>query len=82
MNPRQEQSPRTEPQPPDRAPRFVDIVLSVLAGFFGVQSERNRARDFQHGRPIHYILVGLALTLLFILAVLLAVKWVLRSAGV
>jgi hypothetical protein len=82
MNPRQEKSPQTEPQPSDRAPGFVDIVLSVLAGFFGVQSERNRARDFQHGRPIHYILVGLALTLLFILAVLLAVKWVLRSAGV
>jgi hypothetical protein len=53
-----------------------------LAAFFGVQSEKNRARDFQHGRPIHYILVGLIMTLLFILLVLIAVKLALRSAGV
>jgi len=47
-----------------------------------VQSEKNRTRDFQQGRPIHYILVGLIMTLLFILAVLVAVKLALRSAGV
>ena len=75
-------SPKPDPKPPDRAPGLFDILFSVLAGFFGVQSERNRARDFQHGRPIHYILVGLALTLLLILAVLVAVKLALRAAGV
>ena len=82
MNSQQETSSKPDPQSPNRAPRPLDILLSVLAGFFGVQSERNRARDFQHGRPIHYILVGLALTLLFILAVLVAVKLALRSTGV
>jgi hypothetical protein len=54
----------------------------MLAGFFGVRSERNRARDIQHGRPIHYTLAGLALMLLLILAVLVAVKLALRAAGV
>ena len=82
MNSQQETSSKPDPQSPNRAPRPLDILLSVLAGFFGVQSERNRAPDFQHGRPIHYILVGLALTLLFILAVLVAVKLALRSTGV
>lgn len=77
-----EPSPKPVPSSSDRAPGLFDILFSVLAGFFGVQSERNRARDFQHGRPIHYILVGLALTLLLILAVLVAVKLALRSAGV
>ncbi|MCB1821803.1 MAG: DUF2970 domain-containing protein [Candidatus Competibacteraceae bacterium] len=60
----------------------MSVILSVLASFFGVQSEKNRTRDFQQGRPIHYILVGLIMTLLFILAVLVAVKLALRSAGV
>ncbi|HRY16414.1 MAG: DUF2970 domain-containing protein [Candidatus Competibacteraceae bacterium] len=68
--------------PTRRSPRPLSIILSVLAAFFGVQSEKNRTRDFQQGRPIHYILVGLIMTLLFILAVLVAVKLALRSAGV
>ncbi|HCB12574.1 MAG TPA: hypothetical protein DEP36_03250 [Gammaproteobacteria bacterium] len=66
----------------NRPPGPLRIILSVLAAFFGVQSEKNRARDFQQGRPIHYILVGLIMTLLFILLVLIAVKLVLRSAGI
>ena len=66
----------------NHSPGLLRIILSVLAAFFGVQSEKNRARDFQQGRPIHYILVGLIMTLLFILLVLIAVKLVLRSAGV
>ena len=68
--------------PSARSPGPLSIILSVLAAFFGVQSEKNRARDFQHGRPIHYILVGLIMTLLLILGVLIAVKLALRSAGV
>ena len=64
------------------SPGPLSIILSVLSAFFGVQSEKNRARDFQHGRPIHYILVGLIMTLLLILGVLIAVKLALRSAGV
>ncbi|MCB1823324.1 MAG: DUF2970 domain-containing protein [Candidatus Competibacteraceae bacterium] len=67
---------------PTPSPGPLGIILSVLSAFFGVQSEKNRARDFQHGRPIHYILVGLIMTLLLILGVLIAVKLALRSAGV
>lgn len=66
----------------NRSPGPLSIILSVLAAFFGVQSEKNRTRDFQQGRPIHYILVGLIMTLLFILLVLIVVKLVLHSAGV
>ena len=72
----------SNPLPNSRSPGLLSIVLSVLSAFFGVQSEKNRERDFQHGRPIHYILVGLIMTLLFILGVLVAVKLALRSAGV
>lgn len=63
-------------------PGLARIVFSVLAAFFGVQSERNRERDFKHGKAIHYIVVGLAMTLFFILALAALVRWVLQTAGI
>ncbi|MCB1766661.1 MAG: DUF2970 domain-containing protein [Candidatus Competibacteraceae bacterium] len=75
-------SDHSNPPSNSRSTGPLSIVLSVLSAFFGVQSEKNRERDFQHGRPIHYILVGLIMTLLFIFGVLVAVKLALRSAGV
>lgn len=61
---------------------FWDVVKSVLAAFFGVQSARNRERDFRYGKPIHFILVGLLATLLFVLTVYGVVRLILWLAGV
>lgn len=72
----------SNPPPDSRPPGPLSIILSVLSAFFGVQSEKNRQRDFQHGQPIHYILVGLIMTLLFILLVMIAVKLALHYSGV
>ncbi|MBV0933921.1 DUF2970 domain-containing protein [Marinobacterium weihaiense] len=63
-------------------PNFWQTLLSVLSSFFGVQSERNRERDFRHGRPIHYILTGLLMATLFVLGVILLVRWALSLAGI
>lgn len=63
-------------------PSLRQVVASVLAAFIGVQSNRNRERDFQHGKPIHYIIVGLLMTLLFVLVVIGVVHIVLSTAGV
>jgi hypothetical protein len=73
-----------EPQSPgagDRAPTFWQVVRSVGASFFGVQNSANRRRDFTHGRPLPFILVGLAMTALLVLAVIVAVRLALSSAG-
>jgi hypothetical protein len=76
-------SPKTDAKAPTpKRPGAFDIVLSVLSSFFGVQSARNQERDFQHGQPIHFIIVGLGLTILFILAIWLVVKIALHAAGV
>lgn len=75
-------SPKPDPKAPDKQPGALDIVLSVLSSFFGVQSARNQERDFRHGRPIHFIIVGLGLTVLLILGIWLAVKFALRAASV
>lgn len=65
-----------------QAPSFLQTLQSVLAAFFGVQSSRNRVRDFKHGKPLHIVLIGLLATGLFVLLVVLAVKLALALAGV
>ena len=57
------------------------MLQSVLAGALGVQSGKNRARDFSQGKPGHFILLGVGFTLLFILTILGIVKLVLYLAG-
>lgn len=69
------------PPPDERPPTFWQTIISVAASFFGVQSAKNRQRDFQRGKPVHFIVIGLVMTLLFVLAVWTAVKIALRSAG-
>ena len=41
---------------------FLQMVLSVLAAFFGVQSSKNRERDFKKGNAKHFIMVGVFMT--------------------
>ena len=61
---------------------FWQVVFSTLASFFGVQSQKNRERDFKHGNPLAFIVAGLILTVLFIATVITVVKLVLSSAGI
>ena len=68
-----------DPQPPPHT--LWDTVKSVAASFFGVQSSKNRQRDFKHGKAAHFIAVGLVATAVFVLAVILVVRLVLRQAG-
>ncbi len=72
----------TQHDPGKRPVTFFSVLASVLAAMFGVQSGRNRERDFTEGRPIHYVMVGLLATVLFILFVWGVVKLVLSLAGV
>ncbi|WP_297188301.1 DUF2970 domain-containing protein [uncultured Porticoccus sp.] len=65
----------------DQKPGFWQIVFSTLAAFLGVQSSKNRERDFKHGNIYAYIASGLIFTVLFIFCVVMVVKLVLKSAG-
>lgn len=60
---------------------FRQMLHSVLAGALGVQSSKNRARDFTHGKPSHFILLGLAFTAVFVLVILGVVQLVLHLVG-
>jgi len=63
-------------------PSLHEVLGSVLASMFGVQSNRRREQDFVHGKPSQYIVIGLLVTLLFILLVWGVVNLVMRLAGV
>jgi hypothetical protein len=54
----------------------------VLAAAFGVQSGKNRARDFTHGKPSHFVVLGILFTAVFALTLFGIVKLVLHLAGV
>ncbi len=45
---------------------FFQVFGSVLMAMFGVQSEKNRQRDFNKGKLWHYILGGLIFAAAFI----------------
>jgi hypothetical protein len=74
--------PEDQDQDQAQTPSFLGVLWSVLASMFGVQSTRRREADFTHGKPMHYILVGLLVTVVFILTVWGVVKLVLGFAGV
>ncbi|MFU8765605.1 MAG: DUF2970 domain-containing protein [Haliea sp.] len=57
------------------------VISSVFAAGLGVQSSRNRERDFKQGKAGVFIAAGLTFTLLFIAAVVIVVQLVLKSAN-
>lgn len=65
-----------------REPSLLDVTKSVLAAFLGVQSNKNYERDFKHGKPWQYIVIGLIGVGIFIAVVISVVMIVMRAAGV
>ena len=57
--------------------KAVKIVQSTLAAAIGVQSKKNRERDFEEGNAGAFIAAGIVFTALFIATVLAVVQWVL-----
>jgi hypothetical protein len=59
----------------------LQVIGSVLAAGLGVQSSKNRERDFKQGRLGVFIAAGIMFTLLFIVIVIFVVQMVLGTAG-
>jgi hypothetical protein len=66
----------------DKPPTLWQMLHSVVAAAFGVQSGKNRARDFTHGKPSHFVVLGIVFTVIFALTLFGIVKLVLHLAGV
>ncbi|WP_105104246.1 DUF2970 domain-containing protein [Microbulbifer pacificus] len=65
----------------DKKPSFGQVVLSTLAAAIGVQSNKNRERDFKGGSIKAYIAAGVIFTTLFVITLILVVKTVLSNMG-
>ncbi len=66
----------------NKEPSLLDVTRSVLWAFIGVQKSKNHERDFKHGKPWQYIIVGLVGVAIFITVLIFAVKFALSLAGV
>jgi len=52
-------------QDPKR-PSLLQVLLSTLAAFIGVQSDKNRQKDFQQSSIVPFMITGIVLAGLFI----------------
>jgi len=69
-----------EKEPGPRRLGFWEVVGSTFAAAIGVQKKANKERDFQHGRPLPFIIAGIVFTVLFVLAVFAVVQIVLSQS--
>ncbi|WP_232819394.1 DUF2970 domain-containing protein [Saccharospirillum mangrovi] len=66
-------SDKSTPRPEGRM-GLKRLVLSLLAGLVGVQSDKNRINDFQSTSIWPFIIGGVVLTIGFVLALILLVR--------
>ena len=62
-------------------PSFWQVVVSILAAALGVNSEKNRERDFSASSPWPFIVGGVIFGVIFVVGIALIVKLVLESTG-
>ncbi|XQW84759.1 DUF2970 domain-containing protein [Thalassotalea piscium] len=56
---------------------ITNTIKSVFFAFLGVQSNKNRERDFTEGKFSHFVIVGLIGVALFIVTLITIVSFVL-----
>lgn len=62
--------------PYQRKGSLIRAVIAVLWSFIGLRSRAEFNKDVTQLNPIHLIVVGLVLALLFVLGLLALVNWV------
>ena len=72
-----------EPDTPEKPGKLnpLQVVGSIFAAGLGVQSSKNRERDFKQGRIGVFITAGIVFTLLFVGTVIAVVQMVINTAG-
>ena len=64
---------------PVRKGSFAQSIKAVAWSFFGVRKGVDHESDFGQLNPVHVVIAGVVSAILFILALLLLVNWVLSS---
>jgi len=58
---------------------ITQTIKSIAAAFLGVQSNKNRERDFKEGKFSHFLVIGIIAVLLFIMSLIAIVSMVIPS---
>lgn len=56
---------------------IIGMIGSVLAAVFGIQSQKNRERDFKAGNPSDFIVLGVIFVIILIVSMIALVNSVL-----
>ena len=48
---------------------LLNVALSTCAAAFGVQSSKNRKRDFSKGNALTFVVSGVVFTIVFVLVI-------------
>lgn len=75
-------SPQTENQAEEHrsGTGLINVIVSVFASIFGVQSDKNRNRDFEKGKASDYIMVGILVVLGIMIGMIVLVNTIIASA--
>jgi len=60
------------------AVNLIEVIQSILWALLGVQKSKNHKRDFTKGKASHYIIVGVIMTIVFVMVLLGAVQLALQ----
>lgn len=58
-------------------PNVLQVAKSVFSAAIGIQSQKNREQDFQHGSFSSYVIGGVLFTITFIGIIILIVSMIL-----
>ena len=72
---------KSESHPDEEGLTLLQLISSALAAGFGVQSSKNRKRDFSKGKPGQFIAIGIIFTVLFVLIMIGVVNLVLGAVA-
>ena len=74
-------SDKEEQRENKNSPGIFSVILSVLAAMIGIQSDKNRERDFEKGHLGNYIFVGVIVVAIFVFTLISVVNNVLEDAA-
>ncbi|MCE2030117.1 DUF2970 domain-containing protein [Sessilibacter corallicola] len=60
---------------------FWQVLLSILAAAFGVQSQKNQERDFSRNRVVVFVVGGVLFTVVFVVSLAFLVQWIIQSSA-
>ncbi|MCG8533770.1 MAG: DUF2970 domain-containing protein [Pseudomonadales bacterium] len=73
------ENPEKQPDSSERG--FLGVLQSVVAAIFGIQSDKNRQKDFKKGDASQFIVMGIVAVVVIMVTMLVVVNQVLESAG-